>query len=68
MVALRDDYQDLGFPVAPSSSMREPLSARPQAWLEVEEQAQDVIFRVKDDGPGIPEELLERVLGPTFGT
>jgi len=85
MVALRDDYQDLGFPVALSGGMREPLSARPQAWrrlltnlldncrkfaskawLEVEEQTQSVIFRVKDDGPGIPEELLERVLEPYY--
>jgi signal transduction histidine kinase len=85
LVALRDDYQDLGFPVTLSGSAREPLSARPQAWrrlltnlldncrkfaskawLEVEEQSQNVIFRVKDDGPGIPEELLERVLEPYY--
>jgi signal transduction histidine kinase len=85
LVALRDDYQDLGFSVTLSGSMREPLSARPQAWrrlltnlldncrkfaskawLEVEEQSQNVIFRVKDDGPGIPEELLERVLEPYY--
>jgi signal transduction histidine kinase len=85
MVALRDDYQELGFSVTVSGSLREPLSARPQAWrrlltnlldncrkfatnawLEVEERTQDVIFRVKDDGPGIPEELLERVLEPYY--
>jgi signal transduction histidine kinase len=85
LVALRDDYQDLGFQVIVSGNMREPLAARPQAWrrlltnllencrkfaskawLEVEEQSQNVIFRVKDDGPGIPEELLERVLEPYY--
>jgi signal transduction histidine kinase len=85
MVALRDDYQDLGFPVTLRGGVREPLSARPQAWrrlltnlldncrkfaskawLEVEEQSQNVVFRVKDDGPGIPEELLERVLEPYY--
>jgi signal transduction histidine kinase len=85
LLALRDDYQDLGFSVTVSGSLREPLAARPQAWrrlltnlldncrkfasrawLEVEERAQDVIFRVKDDGPGIPEELLERVLEPYY--
>ena len=85
LIALRDDYHDLGFPVMLGGSIREPLSARPQAWrrlltnlldncrkfasrawLEVEEQAHNVIFRVKDDGPGIPEDLLERVLEPYF--
>jgi signal transduction histidine kinase len=85
LVALRDDYQDLGFPVTLSGTMREPLAARPQAWrrlltnlldncrkfaskaaLEVEEQSQNVVFRVKDDGPGIPDELLERVLEPYY--
>jgi len=85
LLALRDDYQDLGFSVTVSGTLREPLSARPQAWrrlltnlldncrkfasrawLEVEERAQDVVFRVKDDGPGIPEELLERVLEPYY--
>jgi signal transduction histidine kinase len=85
LVALRDDYRDLGFQVNLRGSIREPLSARPQAWrrlltnlldncrkfasrawLEVEEQTQNVIFRVKDDGPGIPEELLERVLEPYY--
>jgi signal transduction histidine kinase len=85
LVALRDDYQDLGFPVTLSGTMREPLAARPQAWrrlltnlldncrkfaskaaLEVEEQSHNVVFRVKDDGPGIPDELLERVLEPYY--
>lgn len=85
LIALRDDYHDLGFPVTLSGSIREPLAARPlawrrlltnlldncrkfasRAWLEVEEQTQNVIFRVKDDGPGIPEELLERVLEPYY--
>jgi signal transduction histidine kinase len=85
LIALRDDYHDLGFPVTLRGSIREPLSARPQAWrrlltnlldncrkfasrawLEVEEHTHNVIFRVKDDGPGIPEELLERVLEPYF--
>jgi signal transduction histidine kinase len=85
LVALRDDYQDLGFPVTLGGGTREPLAARPQAWrrlltnlldncrkfaskasLEVEEQSQNVIFRVKDDGPGIPEDLLERVLEPYY--
>jgi signal transduction histidine kinase len=85
LIALRDDYHDLGFQVMLTGTIREPLSARPQAWrrlltnlldncrkfasrawLEVEEQAHNVIFRVKDDGPGIPEDLLERVLEPYF--
>lgn len=85
LIALRDDYAELGFPVTVRGSMREPLLARPQAlrrlltnlldncrqyatqaWLDMEEQGREVLFRVRDDGPGIPEDQLERVLEPYY--
>jgi signal transduction histidine kinase len=85
LIALRDDYAELGFPVTVRGSMREPLLARPQAlrrlltnlldncrqfathaWLELDQSAREVLFRVRDDGPGIPEDQLERVLEPYY--
>jgi signal transduction histidine kinase len=36
------------------------------AALEVNEDGTDVVFRVKDDGPGIPQTELERVMEPYF--
>jgi signal transduction histidine kinase len=85
LLALREDYAELGFSIKLRGGMREPLSARPQAlrrlltnlldnsrkfatqaWLETEANARDVLFRVRDDGPGIPVDELERVLDPYY--
>ncbi len=85
LLALQNDFAELGFEVVLSGSMTEPLAAQPQglrrlltnlldnsrkfagrAWLEVAETGTDVIFRVRDDGPGIPTEQLERVMEPYF--
>jgi signal transduction histidine kinase len=85
LLALRDDYAELGFTVTVSGAIQAPLAARPQAlrrlltnlldnarkfashaWLDVSEDARDVTFRVRDDGPGIPDDQLERVMEPYY--
>jgi signal transduction histidine kinase len=37
-----------------------------RARLELEESTREVVFRIRDDGPGIPEDQLERVLEPYY--
>lgn len=43
---------------------------RPELWEahELESPAQAVVFHVEDDGPGIPEEVRERIFTPFFTT
>lgn len=39
-----------------------------RAWIEVEENAEHAVVRIRDTGTGIPPEMLERVFQPLYTT
>jgi PAS domain S-box-containing protein len=49
---------------------RHTLAAQPDGWIRVEASAEGraVVLRVRDNGPGVPDEIRERIFDPFFTT
>ena len=40
----------------------------PTVWLTTRDQGEEVQIRIRDNGPGIPEEIVEKIFNPFFTT
>ncbi|MGH2648916.1 MAG: sensor histidine kinase, partial [Ginsengibacter sp.] len=55
-------------PLAPEGGFPEPRNHKPTVWVTTKKEGNKVFISVRDNGPGIPQSIIDKIFQPFFTT